>query len=468
VDVRTAAGHTALHAAVFEAQAEAVRELLAHGADSTLRTKGGRSAMDIALQQQKTRAPEHTAAADAADPRRKEPEDVVVELLLGHQHRKEGPDPASDIEGTAACASESRHAELSAESDGPWPWKAARVEAFVGHVNVSINIQASQAIETYQLPLYPLPVFDLPSSSSSSSSASPPSSSLAAASSSSSSSALLLTSPHIHAAALHTGSLLAQGARRTLREVKRLRRALSWQQGVSSRRFWSTHWPMTTLITAVQQAVSGLSVQDRTPSPRNTRAPVILGGRDEGKTSGAKQAKLLQTLQTTFETYVDEVRQHIAPMLGCSKQELHCPDFGVYYRIDPDQYLSYVHLDFPSDAEARFNRQHGLTRDNWWNVWVLLSEKTFGGPLALLDPAQVGAKRPGFVEPNERVREGRGGWDAFTYADMQQGDAIVWRTTKVPHAGARLVRSEPGRWEESAAAVQQRESLDVRCACVPA
>jgi hypothetical protein len=122
-----------------------------------------------------------------------------------------------------------------------------------------------------------------------------------------------------------------------------------------------------------------------------------------------------------------------------------------------------VHRDFPGDDESLFNEEHGLTRDDWWNVWVLLSENSFGTPLVMLDPTLVAHTRPGYLWPQEFGGDSR----AFTFDKMQRGDAMLWRTTRVPHTAGELVRP-PGwtGWEGNFTSIQKRQSIDFRCTCV--
>lgn len=122
-----------------------------------------------------------------------------------------------------------------------------------------------------------------------------------------------------------------------------------------------------------------------------------------------------------------------------------------------------VHRDFPGNDESIFNEEHGLTRDDWWNVWILLSESSFGDPLVMLDPMLIAHKRPGYLWPQEFGGDVR----AFTFDGMQRGDAMLWRTTRVPHTAGKLVRP-PGwaGWEGNITSIQKRQSIDFRCTCV--
>ena len=56
-------------------------------------------------------------------------------------------------------------------------------------------------------------------------------------------------------------------------------------------------------------------------------------------------------------------------------------------------------------------------------------------------------------------------WRAHAYDGMHAGDVLMWRTTRVPHASAELLG--PPADEPSAATFERRQSVDLRCVCVP-
>ena len=71
--------------------------------------------------------------------------------------------------------------------------------------------------------------------------------------------------------------------------------------------------------------------------------------------------------------------------------------------------------------------------DGWYNVWLLLSESPRGRPLVLLDPRAT--------SQTERA------WDgdrAFTFDGMRRGDAMLWRSNRVPHATAQPLLGRAG------------------------
>jgi len=397
-----------LHAAAFDGQTAVAEVLLAKGADAGARTRGGLTALEVALRQHDDTHP-------------------VVELLQRYKPKSEVI--AQQLEEKEQSCLVGGDGITSAVAEGkPWPWNDAALK-HVGEVNVLFKLRDGEmtTVENRNFPMFALPVLRMEDAT--------PNGTMGS----------FLTAKNIQAAALHTAPALAEDARELLKEVNRLRRELTTLKGDPIRKFWVEHYPMTRLVDETNKAIKD--------------------------NSNPEQTKLLQSIVGAVTHMTNRMQASIAPMLGCTPKNLACPDFGVYYRFDPDHFLSNVHLDFPSAAEAEFNDERGVTRDDTWNVWVLLSERVFNHPLAIFDPAV--ARIPfGFLDPPPKVHEnGTAPWRAFTYNGMRQGDAIVWRTTKVPHAGAQWVRSEEDgemAWEDSEAALQRRESIDIRCTCVPA
>jgi len=92
----------------------------------------------------------------------------------------------------------------------------------------------------------------------------------------------------------------------------------------------------------------------------------------------------------------------------------------------------------------------------------------------MLDPTPVSHTRPGFIWPRNDLPADDGGgglavgWRAFTFHGMARGDAMIWRTTKVPHASAKPLapqgntRGGVGNFTTH----QRRQSVDFRCTCL--
>ena len=103
--------------------------------------------------------------------------------------------------------------------------------------------------------------------------------------------------------------------------------------------------------------------------------------------------------------------------------------------------------------------------DEWWNFWVLLSERTAEDALVLLDPETLDQRdvRNPYIHP-QRDRGGEQGRFRFlSVRGMRQGDVMFWRSTRVPHAAA--VLGEPPHPPVSPQPALRRQSIDFRCAC---
>ena len=231
----------------------------------------------------------------------------------------------------------------------PWPWTSAGkgITPLVGMVNVSFQHPHTGEMAHEAQPLHALPVLSLLD-------------------------ARAALPVHVDAASINTSPQLCKAARRLRLDVERLRRELCTMQSIGSTKFWSMQFPLLTLA----QRVRGSEVS-RPGSPGTDPLHV----------------PLLTELLGAFDAFLDELKPRIAPALGCDAKELHCPDFGGYQRIEPDHFLGRVHRDFPGNDETVFMQKHGFTRDKWWNVWALVSERPWGEPLVMFDPAPVTHRR---------------------------------------------------------------------------
>ena len=269
---------------------------------------------------------------------------------------------------------------------------------------------------------------------------------------------------HVHAAGLHTSSLLSQPASSLLWQVERIKRQICTTSGTGSTRFWSEIFPLQTLA----HRVRGKSDQDGNHGHRDlsTMAP----------TSKA-DLPLLSSILSAFESFLEQVKKAVLPVLGChSLRELHCPIMGAYQRIEPDHYLGQVHRDFPGKDDLAFLKRHNASRTDSWNIWVLLSEQAWENPLVVFDPEPLKKRLgPNWETDNLLGWVDRPGssdeWKAYTYFGMKAGDIIAWRTTRVPHAGGLRVpvlrkKASPINADPSFATFRQRQSIDFRCQCI--
>lgn len=220
------------------------------------------------------------------------------------------------------------------------------------------------------------------------------------------------------------------------------------------------------------------------------------GGGGGDRLSDAEAAAVL-AVEALFAPWVEHLKAKVvAPLLGCaagdampasspssstassfSSSRLRCPRRTWYVRPRGAAQNRVVHQDVAGSAF-----------DGWLNVWSLLSEGVGDAPLVLLDPSGV-SRREARAWRGERVH---------TYAAMRRGDAIVWRSNRVPHATGRYVddaaaavgagaaaaagggdAENDGRWDgagrledgvDGAAAWEaarlRRSSFDFRCRCV--
>lgn len=352
------------------------------------------------------------------------------------------------------------------EAKTPWPWSIdnrQQVVQRIGLVNATFRIGGTHEKETRLLPLHRLPIIPMPSNFCNQDE-SLGSETCTYESKTSSATRMIPLPQNVQSGALHSAPMLKSAARRFIVKVTRLRKRLCDSMNISADRFWSGHFPYTKLQNIVKSNKKNRDKQTKNSNIEEVDYPNSIEG-------------LQERLMKAFQPFMKEMRPVVAKALRCnvigdSEDKLVCPHFGVYMRFERDQFLNGVHRDFPGEDERVFNLEHGTTRDDWWNVWFLLSESSFLEPLALLDPLLVPHSEPGYLNPNEmeQLKEGPDGetaWRAFTYADMKSGDAMLWRTTKVPHAGMRRI-ARTGEYDVKAinSTLHMRQSIDFRCICL--
>lgn len=200
-----------------------------------------------------------------------------------------------------------------------------------------------------------------------------------------------------------------------------------------------------------------------------------------------EQVEAVKRMELVFAPLVDMLLEKVVThVMDCPLAKLRCPRFNWYARINGGKIFDHVHNDaglMLGLDEEQVNSEFGANMEDWFNIWMLLSDSVLGQPLVLLEPDNIVQKNrtnpflwpprdvPSFKPGNEDVL------NAFTFANMSQGDIMVWRSTKVPHAAGKLV----SEWAKAEASdprtapqagkvagmrnLLKRSSLDFRCVC---
>jgi len=425
----TKSGHTALHACSAEGYQDVCRLLL----ENTFRK--------VELIQKKTRA-----GLKAIDIARIQGQTFVVDLLMEYYEKLNLLEECQDLNKiqNSQCSSINDYTDLeldftmnnkdlfpfrtSSINDYPdleldftisnndlWPWSTTQPDSInlLGQVKVGFKQDFIKDVKTEVKSLHSLPILSIDYNNYES------------------------IPRWVQAAGIPTSFHLAQSARSFLNTSQYLQRQLSNHTKLSSVHFWASYYPFD-----------------------------VIKGKTRKETDVVRKSLLTQFLNA-FSTFKKNAIPKIANVLRCTsnstvRQKLVCPDFGVSLRLISDQHFGQTHLDFPSKIELLFNKKHGRTRDDWWNVWFLLSESTFDDPLVLFDPTVLEKDVEGYLPPKNIPN-----WRSFTFHNMRPGDTMIWRTTKVPHSAGKLIRPKDWKgWDDTLSAYQVRRSIDFRCVCI--
>eukprot|EP00928_Gymnodinium_smaydae_P032579 TRINITY_DN23554_c0_g1_i1.p1 TRINITY_DN23554_c0_g1~~TRINITY_DN23554_c0_g1_i1.p1 ORF type:complete len:494 (-),score=113.02 TRINITY_DN23554_c0_g1_i1:309-1736(-) len=232
-----------------------------------------------------------------------------------------------------------------------------------------------------------------------------------------------------------------------------------------------------------------------------------------GLSLASPKGQLLWTLWLILKPLSDAAATAVAEagLLPCEASHVHCAVWDWYLRglldsTSPDaDYFSSVHLDGKLMLGKKTKKssnawnygsetsQNVAENDEWWNVWVLLSEAVGDSRLLLLDPRSWNlpaflAKKAAYVWPpddftnvtdaGESGRRSAGdepssaepeelpaaGAPRFLGlgSDARQGDLLAFRSARVAHGAGSLLATT-----SSASAPSKRVSFDARCRCAP-
>jgi len=198
----------------------------------------------------------------------------------------------------------------------------------------------------------------------------------------------------------------------------------------------------------------------------------------------ASEAEAVMAMESAWAPLVEFMKEHVVQhLLQCPLERLRCPKFVWYGRLFNIGHFSTVHNDggfmFGVSRFEEFAKIFEANMDDWITVWMLLSESLYDKPVVMMDRYDI---HPMGHDPHQPYDSGRlnpwvwpprdlnstyasckasdtGSMKAYTFGNMQRGDMMFWRTTKVPHGAGKA------DWNHPTIAEGLRSSFDMQCVC---